>query len=75
LVHPSANQYRAFSAVCTHAGCTVRLDSSAAQFVCPCHGSSFSTTSGAVLSGPAPSALPSIPLQVANGEVHRSDTG
>jgi len=46
---------RAFSAVCTHAGCTVGYDGT--QIVCPCHGGAFNAMTGAVASGPPPQAL------------------
>jgi thiosulfate dehydrogenase [quinone] large subunit len=45
----------AFSAVCTHAGCTVGYQGG--QIVCPCHGGTFDPSSGAVISGPPPSGL------------------
>jgi thiosulfate dehydrogenase [quinone] large subunit len=45
----------AFSAVCTHAGCTVGYQGG--QIVCPCHGGTFDAGSGAVVSGPPPSGL------------------
>jgi thiosulfate dehydrogenase (quinone) large subunit len=45
----------AFSAVCTHAGCQVGL--AAGALVCPCHGSRFSASTGAVLQGPAVTPL------------------
>ncbi|MBN1560525.1 Rieske 2Fe-2S domain-containing protein, partial [candidate division KSB1 bacterium] len=45
---------RGVSALCTHLGCT--LEKSDDGFICPCHGSSFSST-GLVLSGPAPQSL------------------
>ena len=48
------NSFRAASAVCTHLGCTVNLAGDG--FHCPCHGSVFDKN-GAVVSGPAPSAL------------------
>jgi thiosulfate dehydrogenase [quinone] large subunit len=62
----SANgQFRAFSAVCTHAGCTVNYSASSQEFVCPCHGAQFDGTNGAVVRGPARSPLP--PIAVAEG--------
>ncbi len=66
LLHPSANTFVAFSAVCTHQGCPVQFDGSG--FQCPCHGSTFDQN-GQVTGGPAPSPLPKIPVKVVNGEV------
>ena len=67
LIHESDGSFRAFSAVCTHAGCTV--DISGGEFVCPCHGGSYSVTSGAVLGGPPPSPLPELQVRVVDGSV------
>ena len=69
MVHPSGSTFVAFSAICTHAGCTVQYDSSNVQFVCPCHGGVFDARTGNVLQGPPPSPLPSIPVQAAAGEL------
>jgi thiosulfate dehydrogenase [quinone] large subunit len=56
---------KAYSAVCTHAGCTVRYDSGQKLLVCPCHGSVFDPAHGAaVLSGPAPSPLTALKVAV-----------
>ena len=61
---------QAFSATCTHQGCTV---SSVAQgrIVCPCHGSSFDAATGAVLSGPATRPLPAVDVTLRRGFVVR----
>ncbi len=45
-----AHGFYALAAVCTHLGCTPRLEGN--QFVCPCHGSRFGLN-GDVLAGPA----------------------
>ncbi len=49
-------QWKAFSATCTHAPCTVGY--SASQIQCPCHGGIFDPSNGNVLSGPPPTRLP-----------------
>jgi thiosulfate dehydrogenase [quinone] large subunit len=69
LVHLSSTKFVAYSAVCTHAGCTVSFDGNAMEFVCPCHGGTYDAKTGAVTAGPPPSPLPPIPVHVINGQV------
>jgi thiosulfate dehydrogenase [quinone] large subunit len=69
IIHDTSGNFSAFSAVCTHAGCTVNYDSSSKEFVCPCHGGSFSATTGKVLGGPPPSPLRAIPVHVVHNEI------
>lgn len=56
---------RAFSSICTHAGCAVSifLDESSVV-VCPCHWSTFSAEDGQIVSGPASAPLPRLPLAI-----------
>ena len=67
LARTAQDAVSVLTAVCTHEGCTV-MDFAAPQFVCVCHGSRF-TTSGAVVLGPATSALKSFPATFVNGTV------
>jgi rieske iron-sulfur protein len=55
----------AFSAICTHQGCTVTDWMTAKQVLqCPCHQSQYDPRHGAtVVGGPAPRALPALPLK------------
>jgi len=46
--------FYAIVAICTHLGCTPRLESN--EFACPCHGSRFARD-GSVLASPATRAL------------------
>ena len=62
LARPTATTVVAFSAVCTHQGCTVEPDG--AVLGCPCHDSSFDAFTGKVLSGPAPRPLPPYAVKV-----------
>jgi Rieske Fe-S protein len=64
---PSAGQVVAFSAVCTHAGCTVAPQGK--EFDCPCHGSRFDATTGDVLHGPARDPLPKLQATVSGDSV------
>jgi thiosulfate dehydrogenase (quinone) large subunit len=57
VVQPSAGKFLGFDAVCPHAGCTVGYDENVVRFVCPCHGSQFNGTTGAVEVGPATRGL------------------
>lgn len=59
---------KAFSSTCTHLGCTVNKVSHGKIF-CPCHGSVFNASTGAVVQGPASKPLPAVPVTVTNGEV------
>jgi len=56
----------AVSAACTHAGCmlSVTTVAGAEELACPCHGSLFDAD-GAVLRGPARTALPHFQVDVA----------
>ncbi|WP_029252661.1 Rieske (2Fe-2S) protein [Paraoerskovia marina] len=68
LTQPVEGEFRAFSATCTHQGCTVLPDDG--ELRCPCHASTFALEDAAVLSGPAPEALASIPVVVESGDVY-----
>jgi thiosulfate dehydrogenase [quinone] large subunit len=57
VIQPRSGQFLAFDAVCPHAGCTVGYDPTAKVIVCPCHGSQFSSSTGAVEVGPAATGL------------------
>jgi Rieske Fe-S protein len=59
---PTAGKIVAFSAICTHQGCTVAP--AGKQFHCPCHGSVYDAATGAVITGPAPAPLPPIAVHV-----------
>jgi Rieske Fe-S protein len=71
LVHLESGDFAAYSAICTHRGCTVGY--SDGNLACPCHGSVFDPANdGAVVNGPATQPLPEIPVEVRNGEVFRA---
>jgi nitrite reductase/ring-hydroxylating ferredoxin subunit len=71
LVHLDSGDFVAYSAVCTHQGCTVAYQNG--QLACPCHGSVFDPANGAeVVAGPAPRPLPEVPVEVRGGEVFRA---
>ncbi|MFJ7261041.1 Rieske (2Fe-2S) protein [Streptomyces globosus] len=52
VTQPTAGQFKAFSATCTHQGCSVASVSDG-NIVCPCHQSLFKVSDGSVAGGPA----------------------
>jgi Rieske Fe-S protein len=63
VTQPVSGEFVAFSAVCTHQGCSVAtvLDGT---INCPCHGSKFSIKDGSVAGGPAPQPLSKVQITV-----------
>jgi Rieske Fe-S protein len=57
VTQPTAGTFKAFSATCTHKGCTINKVSGG-TINCPCHGSKFHIADGSVAHGPATEALP-----------------
>jgi Rieske Fe-S protein len=68
VTRPSHGQYKAFSAVCTHVGCIMSKVADG-TIDCPCHGSEFKITNGAVVTGPAPRPLPAKKIKIVSGQV------
>lgn len=71
LTRTGAGDLHAFSAVCTHQGCTVATVADG-TIDCPCHGSRFDATTGSVRAGPASRALPPVAVTVRSGNVYSS---
>jgi len=62
VTQPTAGDFKAFSAVCTHSGCLVNKIADG-TIDCPCHGSKFSLD-GAVVDGPAKKPLEPVSVRV-----------
>ncbi|MFI9596810.1 Rieske (2Fe-2S) protein [Nonomuraea sp. NPDC052265] len=56
VTQPTEGEFKAFTAICTHAGCTVASVSNG-TINCPCHGSKFKIEDGSVADGPAGAPL------------------
>jgi len=69
VAQPTEGDIVAFSAICTHKGCTVAPEGS--RIACPCHGSTYDLT-GKNTGGPAPKPLPGLEVKVVDGEVVES---
>jgi menaquinol-cytochrome c reductase iron-sulfur subunit len=82
FVSRHGKRFRVMSAVCTHLGCTVRVEASLKadpsdpdtrratqvfQLACPCHGSRYHED-GSNISGPAPRPLPAYRLTLAHDD-------
>ena len=68
ITQPKAGTFKAFSAICTHQGCTVSSVENG-TINCPCHGSEFAITDGSVVAGPAPKPLPAQAIKVSGGSI------
>ena len=68
VTQPTAGEFKAFSATCTHQGCAVKGISDG-LINCPCHNSNFSITDGSVKSGPAKEPLPAVQITVSGDSI------
>lgn len=63
VTQPTKGDFKAFSAICTHQGCTVGTVADG-TIDCPCHGSKFHIENGSVANGPATRPLPAKQITV-----------
>ncbi|WP_225822208.1 Rieske (2Fe-2S) protein [Streptomyces naphthomycinicus] len=69
VTQPKKGDFKAFSAICTHQGCTVNRVADG-TIDCPCHGSRFHIADGSVAHGPATRPLPEESITVEGNTIH-----
>ena len=69
IVVNTAEGLRAYSAVCTHFACIVKWDLERYEIACPCHDGFFNPYNGEVISGPPPTPLDPIKVEVIDGDI------
>ncbi|MGW2017556.1 Rieske (2Fe-2S) protein [Streptomyces sp. NPDC001927] len=68
VTQPTAGDFKAFSAICTHQGCIVaKVENGTID--CACHGSKFRITDGSVVNGPATRPLPAEEITVSGESI------
>jgi nitrite reductase/ring-hydroxylating ferredoxin subunit len=68
VTQPVQGTFKAFSATCTHRGCTVG-EVADGTIDCPCHGSKFAINDASVAGGPAPASLPAKQIVVEGEQI------
>ncbi|WP_329315886.1 MULTISPECIES: Rieske (2Fe-2S) protein [unclassified Streptomyces] len=68
VTQPMAGQFKAFSATCTHQGCSVATVTDG-NIVCPCHQSLFKISDGTVAGGPAKRPLAAAKIAVEGDKI------
>jgi cytochrome b6-f complex iron-sulfur subunit len=69
IVINTPDGFKALDAVCTHLGCIVSWNEQRQVIACPCH-EAFFNTNGVVISGPPPSPLGVLRIQVEGDQIY-----
>lgn len=75
LVINTTQGLRAYTAVCTHFACIVKWDPTSKQIKCPCHDGFFDPYDGHVISGPPPTPLPALKVEIVDGQIYVGGEG
>lgn len=69
LVH-TPKGIKAYSAICTHFACITAWDEELGQIVCPCHEGYFDPIDGSVISGPPPTPLEPLEVEITDDNIY-----
>lgn len=73
LILTQSDKYLAFTAVCTHLGCTVQYQPDTHEIWCPCHNGKYDLH-GRNISGPPPKPLTEFDVHVQGDDIYVSRT-
>ena len=68
LIRDASGEYRAFTAVCTHLGCTVQYKTATRQIWCACHNGQYDLQ-GRNVAGPPPRPLEAYEVHVSGDDI------
>ena len=68
ITKDSQNQLSVLTSICPHLGCTVPWNKEKKQFICPCHGGTFSAD-GSRVSGPSQRGMDTLETYVEDGQL------
>ncbi len=68
LIRLPSGDYKSFTAVCTHLGCTVQYVPKEGDIWCPCHNGHYDLN-GKVISGPPPRPLEEYSVFIRGGDI------
>jgi len=68
ITRDQQNQLSVLTSICPHLGCTVPWSKEKKQFICPCHGGTFSAD-GSRVSGPSQRGMDTLETSVQDGQL------
>jgi menaquinol-cytochrome c reductase iron-sulfur subunit len=68
ITKDSQGQLRVLTSICPHLGCTVPWNKEKGEFICPCHGATF-TADGTRVSGPSLRGMDALETSVQDGRL------
>jgi Rieske Fe-S protein len=69
ITHTMDGEFHAFSAICSHLGCTVQFREDHQQIWCACHGGCYDPSTGKNVSGPPPKPLKTLKATLKDGQI------